>query len=176
MYPTYYEKRIPVQLRRLMIFNEICCKAKMFPDEMVHLNYYSNIAFGVIYSTLSDKYTAFGSVFEYAHTRAEVVQQGLDKLAHDEYISSAMTVKRQPFTKACRTSLSLLLSWNKYVSNKPSYSLSNDIKHFFPVNDELKLDYPPHKLYGRLVANADLPLWNNEVSIISDNVHDLKTQ
>ena len=36
MRTTYEEKRIPLQIRRLMLFNEICHKAKKYPDEVVH--------------------------------------------------------------------------------------------------------------------------------------------
>lgn len=161
MRSVYDDRRIPLQIHRLMIFTEICRKARKYPDDMVYLDGYSTIAFGVIYSTLSDKYTAFGSVFIYAHTRAEVLQQGVDKLSHDEYISCAITVKRQAFTKEARTPLGLLINWNNYTRNRSYYSLSNEIQYFFPINDELELDYPPHKFYERLVANAALPLWDN---------------
>ncbi len=123
MRSVYEETRIPLQIRRLMIFTEICRKARKYPDDMVYLDGYSTIAFGVIYSTLSDKYTAF--------------------------------------TKEVRTPLGLLINWNNYTRNRSYYSLSNDIQYFFPINDELELDYPPHKFYERLVANAALPLWDN---------------
>ncbi len=100
MRTAYEEKRIPLQIRRLMLFNEICRKAKKYPDETVQLAGYSKIAFTVTYSKKDKKYTAFGGVFKYAHTRQEVIEKGLDKLPHDELVMCALTVKRQAFTKA----------------------------------------------------------------------------
>lgn len=38
MRPIYENKRIPLQLRRLMIFSEICLKAKQCPHENVYMN------------------------------------------------------------------------------------------------------------------------------------------
>ncbi len=49
MRTTYEEKRIPLQIRRLMLFNEICHKAKKYPDEVVHLAGYSKIAFTILF-------------------------------------------------------------------------------------------------------------------------------
>lgn len=37
MRPIYAQSRVPLQIRRLMIFNEICRKAKQYPDEIVYL-------------------------------------------------------------------------------------------------------------------------------------------
>lgn len=162
MRSVYEDKRIPLQVRRFIIFTKICRKAKKYPDKTVHLNFYSPIVFGVIYSKIDKKYTAFGSVFKYAHTRQEVIKQGVDKLPHDEYVMCAITIKRQAFTKAVRTPLELLINWNNYISNRFCHYLSNDIRHFFIVNDELELDYPPHRFHEYLVANVKLPLWNNE--------------
>ncbi|MBE0446107.1 hypothetical protein [Psychrobacter sp. FME5] len=120
MRTTYEEKRIPLQIRRLMLFSEICRKAKKYPDEVVHLAGYSRIAFNIIYSEKDKKYTAFGGTFKYAHIRQEVIEQGVDKLFHDEPVMCALTVKRQAFTKASRTPLGLLIGWNKHVKNKSS--------------------------------------------------------
>ena len=50
MRTAYEEKRIPLQIRRLMLFSEICRKAKKYPDEVVHLAGYSKIAFNIVYS------------------------------------------------------------------------------------------------------------------------------
>ena len=163
MHSIYEDKRIPLQIRRFLIFDEICKLAKKTPDEIIHLSFYSQIAFGVVYSKRDKKYTAFGSVFKYAHTRQEVVEQGVDKLPHDEYVMCAITVKRQAFTKAVRTPFGLLINWNNYISNRLCCYLDNEIKHFFPVNDELELDYPPHRFHERLVANTQLPLWSNKI-------------
>ena len=57
MRTTYEEKRIPLQIRRLMLFNEICHKAKKYPDEVVHLAGYSKIAFNIVYSKKDKKYS-----------------------------------------------------------------------------------------------------------------------
>ena len=38
MRSIYENKRIPLQLRRLMIFSEICLKAKQCPHENVYMN------------------------------------------------------------------------------------------------------------------------------------------
>ena len=38
MRPIYENKRIPLQVRRLIIFSEICLKAKKRPHENVYLN------------------------------------------------------------------------------------------------------------------------------------------
>lgn len=161
MRTAYEEKRIPLQIRRLMLFNEICRKAKKYPDEIVQLAGYSKIAFTVTYSKKDKKYTAFGGVFKYAHTRQEVIEKGLDKLPHDELVMCALTVKRQAFTKASRTPLGLLIEWNKHVKNKPFKCIKDNIDTFFKVNDELETDYPPHRFYERLVASAYLPLWGD---------------
>ncbi|WP_201584499.1 hypothetical protein [Psychrobacter sp. HII-4] len=161
MRTAYEEKRIPLQIRRLMLFNEICRKAKKYPDEIVQLAGYSKIAFTVTYSKKDKKYTAFGGVFKYAHTRQEVIEKGLDKLPHDELVMCALTVKRQAFTKASRTPLGLLIEWNKHVKNKPFKCIKDNIDTFFKVNDELETDYPPHRFYERLVASAYLPLWDD---------------
>lgn len=161
MRTAYEEKRIPLQVRRLMLFNEICRKAKKYPDEIVQLAGYSKIAFTVTYSKKDKKYTAFGGVFKYAHTRQEVIEKGLDKLPYDELVMCALTVKRQAFTKASRTPLGLLIEWNKHVKNKPFKCIKDNIDTFFKVNDELETDYPPHRFYERLVASAYLPLWGD---------------
>ena len=158
---VYEDERIPLQIRRLMLFNEICRKAKKYPDEIVQLAGYSKIAFTVTYSKKDKKYTAFGGVFKYAHTRQEVIEKGLDKLPHDELVMCALTVKRQALTKASRTPLGLLIEWNKHVKNKPFKCIKDNIDTFFKVNDELETDYPPHRFYERLVASAYLPLWGD---------------
>ncbi len=163
MRSVYEEERIPLQIRRLMIFSEICTLARKKPDEIVHLSRYSHIAFSIVYSKKDKRYTAFGGVFKYAHTRQEVIEQGLDKLAHDEYVMCAITVETQAFTKAARTPLGLLIDWNRHIKNRAYRCIDDRVEVFFPVNDELEIDYPPHKFDGRLVATIDLPLWDNEI-------------
>ncbi len=96
--------------------------------------------------------------------RQEVIEQGIDKLPHDELVMCALTVKRQAFTKASRTPLGLLKEWNKHVKNQSFECIKDNINTFFKVNDELEIDYPPHKFCERLVASAYLPLWDNQDS------------
>ena len=159
---VYEDERIPLQIRRLMVFSNICRKARRYPDETVHLEGYSKIAFTVIYSKKDKKYTAFGGVFKYAHTRQEVIEQGLDKLPHDELVMCAITVKRQAFSKASRTPVGLLMGWNNHVKNQSFECIKDNIGTFFKVNNELETDYPPHKFCERLAASAYLPIWDNQ--------------
>ena len=49
MRSVYEENRIPLQIRRLMIFDEICQLAQKKPDEIVHLSRYTQLALGVMY-------------------------------------------------------------------------------------------------------------------------------
>ncbi|MFK3916708.1 hypothetical protein [Psychrobacter sp. NPDC078501] len=83
MYEVYEDESIPLQIRRLMVF-----------DEIIHLPCYSQIAFSIVYSKKDRKYTAFGSVFKYAHTRQEVIEQGLDKQFHEDTVMCAITIER----------------------------------------------------------------------------------
>lgn len=162
MRSVYEDKRIPLQIRRLLIFINICRKAKNNPDQIAFLSDYSKLAFGVQYLQGSRRYIAYGSVFEYAHTRAQVVEQGVNKLPHDEYVMCSITVKKQAFTKAVRTPFELLINWNKCVKNGTYKCVDDHIESFFKVNDELEMDYLPHKYDGRLVAVTDLPLWDDK--------------
>lgn len=164
MRSIYEEVRVPVQIRRLMAFNEICRLAKAKPDEIMHLSPYTQLAFGVMYLKDLKRFVAFGGMFKYAHTCQEVIEQGLDKQFHEDTVMCAITTERQAFTKASRTPLGLLMSWNKQVKNRAYTCLDGNVKHFFKVNDELELDYPPHKFYGRLVAAKGLPLWDDKCS------------
>ena len=104
----YEEVRVPVQIRRLMVFDEICRLAKAKPNEIVHLSPYTQLAFGVIYSKDLKRFVAFGGMFEYAHTREEVIEQGIDVIANDELVMCALTVNLIPFTKPARNSVQLL--------------------------------------------------------------------
>ncbi|MBP2279509.1 hypothetical protein H4W00_000322 [Psychrobacter sp. PL19] len=172
MRSVYEDARIPLQIRRLMIFNDICRKAKQYPDEVVYLTPESQLALGVMYLQNSKKYIAFGGVFEYAHTRKDVIEQGVHHLPHDEYVMCAITVKPQAFTKPVRTSFELLWHWNNYIKNRRYTYVGTDIHCFFPVNDELEMDYPPYKFHDRLVATARLPLWEDRDELISDVYRD----
>ncbi len=161
MRSVYEDKRIPLQIRHLLIFLNICRKAKNDPNQIIHLSGYSKLAFGVQYLQGNRRYIAYGGVFEYAHTRAEVVKQGVNKLPHDEYVMCAITIKKQAFTKAVRTPFELLINWNRFVKNRAYKCVDDHMESFFKANDELEVDYLPHKYDGRLVAATDLPLWNN---------------
>ncbi|WP_350561985.1 hypothetical protein [Psychrobacter sp. CAL346-MNA-CIBAN-0220] len=165
MRSVYEEESIPLQVRRLMIFDEICRKAQKYPDEIIHLSRFTQLAFGVMYLQDFKKFIAFGGIFEYAHTRKEVIEQGVHCLLHDELIMCAITVKRQAFTKPVRKPIELLWHWNNYVKNRRHTYLDNDVQHFFPVNDELEMDYPPHRYHKCLVATMHLPLWDNQKTI-----------
>ena len=88
MRPIYEETRIPVQIRRLMVF-----------DEILHLLPYTQLSFGVMYLQNFKKFIAFGGMFEYAHTREEVIEQGISLIPDDELIMCALTVNLKPFTK-----------------------------------------------------------------------------
>lgn len=170
MRSVYEDKRIPLQVRRLMIFSAICAKAKNQPNKVVHLSSHTKLAFGVIYLQNCRKYIAYGGVFNYAHTRQEVIEQGLDKLPHDEFVMCGIIVKRQAFTRAARTPLGLLIDWNKYVNNRAYNYIDGSVNVFFRVNDELEMDYPPHKFYKHLVASEYLPLWNDKTLIESPDL------
>ena len=41
MHSIYENKRIPLQVRRLIVFDEICRLAKSKPDEIVRLSFYA---------------------------------------------------------------------------------------------------------------------------------------
>ena len=174
MRPIYEQSRIPLQIRRLMIFDEICRKSQKYPDEVVYLTSESKLALGVMYLQEKKRYIAFGGVFEYAHTRKEVIEQGVHHLPHDEYVMCAITVKRQAFTKPVRTSIELLWHWNNYIKNRRYTYLGHDVQYFFPVNDELEIDYPPHRYHKRLVATMHLPLWGNQEKLTTPTYVDKK--
>lgn len=174
MRPIYVQSRVPLQIRRFMIFNEICRKAQKYPDEIVYLTPESQLALGVMYLQEKKRYIAFGGVFEYAHTRKEVIEQSVHHLPHDEYIMCAITVKRQAFTKPVRTPIELLWHWNNYIKNRRYTYLGNNVQYFFPVNDELEMDYPPHRYHERLVAIMGLPLWDNQKTLTTPAYVDKK--
>ena len=162
MRPIYENKRIPLQVRRLIIFSEICLKAKKSPHENVYLNTKSQLAFSVMYFNDSKKYVAYGGVFEYSYILDEGIKYDFDIPIHSDYPMCAITVKGQPFTKPARTPLGLLTNWNKYVQNKVSNSFEDDLNPMFLLHGELGETYVPHRFYEILVSSADLPLWDNK--------------
>jgi len=163
-----YEKvRVPIQIRRLMVFDEICRLAKAQPNEIVHLSPYTQLAFGVIYLKNLKRFVAFGGMFEYAHTREEVIEQGIDVIANDELVMCALTVNLIPFTKPAR---------NRYVRNRLHAYIDYREEHFFKINDEIDWEYPAHKFHQRLVATARLPLWDDRDELIADVYRDKKGQ
>lgn len=153
---------LPLQIHRLIIFNRICRKARMCPDEIVYLSSETQLAFSVIYLRKNKKYLAYGGVFEYAHTRKEVLEKELDKIYYEELVMCAITIKKQFFTKPASTPLALLKQWNKYVKNRPYNYVSGNLDTFFPVNDELEKDYLPHEYHKHLLAIKNLPLWDGD--------------
>ena len=108
MYEVYEDESIPLQIRRLMVFDEICRLAKAKPNKIVHLSPYTQLAFGVIYLKDLKRFVGFGGMFEYAHTREEVIEQGINVVPNDELVMCALTVNLIPFTKPARNSVQLL--------------------------------------------------------------------
>ena len=161
MRSIYENKRIPLQLRRLMIFSEICLKAKQCPHENVYMNTKSQLAFSVIYCTKSKRYVAYGSVFEYSYISDEGIKYDFDIPINSDYPMCQITVKGQPFTRPARTPLGLLIDWNRYVKNKVSNGFKDDLNSLFLLQGELEKDYVPHRFYEILVSSAYLPLWDD---------------
>ena len=162
---SYKEERLPLPIRQLLIFNEICRKAKHKPNKVVHLLPHTKQALAVMYLQDCKKYIAYGGMFEYAHVRRDVVEQGVHRLPHHEYVMCAITIKRQAFTKPVRTPIELLWHWQDYVKNRCYTYLDIDEQPFFPVNDELEIEYPPHRYHERLVACEYLPLWDEQKTL-----------
>ncbi len=113
-------------------------------------------------------------MFEYAHTREEVIEQGIDVIANDELVMCALTVNLIPFTKPARNSVQLLWQWNRYVRNRLHAYIDYREEHFFKINDEIDWEYPAHKFHQRLVATARLPLWDDRDELIADVYRDKK--
>ena len=161
MHPIYENKRIPLQLRRLMIFSEMCSKAKQCPYENVYVNTKSQLAFSIMYFKKSKKYVAYGSVFEYSYISDEGIKYDFDIPINSDYPMCQITVKGQPFTRPARTPLGLLIDWNKYVKNKVSNCFEDNLNSLFLLHGELEKDYTPHRFYEVLVSSANLPLWDS---------------
>lgn len=176
MRSIYEETRIPVQIRRLMVFDETCRLAKANPDEIVHLSPYIELAFGVMYLKDFKRFVAFGGMFEYAHTRDEVIEQGINVIPNDEMVMCPLTVNLIPFTKPARNALQLLWQWNNYVCNRLHAYIDYREEYFFKVNDEIDWEYPAHKFHQRLVATARLPLWDDRDELIADVYRNKKGQ
>ena len=158
MHPIYENKRIPLQIRRLMIFSEICFKAKQCPHENVYVTTKSQLAFSIIYCNKSKKYVAYGGVFEYSYILDEGIKYDFDMPINSDYPMCQITVKGQPFTRPARTPLGLLIDWNKYVKNKVSNCFEDDLNSLFLLHGELEKDYLPHRFYEILLSSANLPL------------------
>lgn len=176
MRPIYEESRIPIQIRRLMVFDEICKLAKEQPDEIIHLSPYTQLSLGVMYLKDFKRFIAFGGVFEYAETQEEVIEQRIKVFPNDEPVRRALTVNLKQFTKPARTSLQLVWHWNNYVKNRMHAYVDYREEHFFKINDEIDWEYPPHKFHDRLVATARLPLWDDRDELIADVYRDKKGQ
>ena len=176
MRPIYEETRIPVQIRRLMVFDEMCRLAKSKPDQIIHLSPYTQLSFGVMYLQDFKKFIAFGGMFEYVHTREDVIEQGIAIIPNDELVMCALTVKLKAFTPPARNAVQWLWQWNNYVKNRMHAYVDYCEEHFFKINDELDWEYPAHKFHQRLVATARLPLWDDRAELIADVYRDKKGQ
>lgn len=163
MRSIYEDTRVPLQLRRLMVFTEICQRAKAKPDEMVHLSAYTQLSLGVVYISAFNAFIAYGGVFEYAHTREEVEAQGIALIPNDEWVACALTTNLVAFTKPARYPVQLLWYWNAYVKNRLHEYVDSHETHFFKINDEIDLEYAPHRYHERLIATVHLPLWDDAV-------------
>ncbi|CAM4138953.1 hypothetical protein PSAR109036_11050 [Psychrobacter arenosus] len=168
MRPIYEEERLPVQVRRFMVFDELCRKAKSRPDEIVHLSKWSQLALGIMYLKDFKKYIAFGGVFEYADTHEEVIEQRINVFPNDEKVMCALTVNLKQFTKPAYSSIELLWRWNDYVKNRMHAYIDYREECFFRINDEIDWEYPPHKFHDRLVATARIPMWDDREELIAD--------
>lgn len=164
MRSIYEDKRIPVPLRRLMAFDELCKKAKLHPDKIVHLSRFTQLAFGLIYLKDIKSYMAYGGIFEYAHTR----QEGIHIIPEDELIMCALTVNLESFTKPVATPIQLLWHWNNFVKNRLHCYIDYREECFFRINDEVDEEYAPHQFHERLVATAHLPMWDDRSELISN--------
>ena len=105
---VYEDERIPLQIRRLLIFDEICKLANKQPDEIIHLSRFTELSLGVMYLKDFKKFIAFGGVFEYAETQEEVIEQRIKVFPNDEPVRRALTVNLEQFTKPARTPLQLV--------------------------------------------------------------------
>ena len=173
---VYEDKRIPLQIRRLLIFDEICKLAKKQPDEIIHLSRFTELSLGVMYLKDFKKFIAFGGVFEYAETKEEVIEQRIRVFPNDEPVTRALTVNLKQFTQPARTAIQLVWYWNNYVKNRMHAYVDYREEVFFRINDEIDSDYPPHKFHDRLVATARLPLWDDREELIADVYSDNKGQ
>lgn len=158
---TCLDERIPLQVRRYWVFDEICKKAMKQPNELVHFCKYSQEAFSVIYLQDFKRYIAFGGVFEYARNQAEITEQGISVFPIDEPVEQALIVNRVQFTKPVKYPIQMLWEWNKYIYNRLSAYIDWEEECFFRINEEVDELYPAHLYHTRLVATARLPLWDN---------------
>ncbi|MGP4953247.1 hypothetical protein ACTXGO_13850 [Psychrobacter sp. T6-1] len=106
---VYEDERIPLQIRRLLIFTKTCIKARQFPNESMHVTTKSKLAFGIIYFSKSKKYVAYGSIFAFTYVMEEDITEDFDIAINSDYPMCQITVKGQPFTRPARTPLGLLI-------------------------------------------------------------------
>ncbi len=158
---TCLDERIPLQLRRYWVFEEICKKAHCHPNKLVYLSKYSQQALSVTYLKDFNKYIAYGGVFEYAQNEYEIKEQGINVFPTNEPVKQALTVNRVQSTRPVKHPLQMLWEWNKYIYNRISAYVDWDEECFFRINEEIDELYPAHLYHARLVATARLPLWDN---------------
>lgn len=158
---TCLDERIPLQIRRYWIFDEICKKARKQPNELVYFCKFSREAFSVLYLKDFKKYIAFGGVFEYTNNQIEIKKQGIHVFPISESVEQALTVNCIQFTKPVKHPIQLLWEWNKYIHNRLSAYIDWEEECFFRINEEIDDVYPAYLYHTRLVATARLPLWEN---------------
>ena len=161
MRSVYEDERIPLQIRRLMIFTKTCLKARQSPNESMYLTTKSQLAFSIIYFSKSKKYVAYGSIFGFTYVTEEDITEDFDIPINSDYPMCQITVKGQAFTRPARTPLGLIIDWNEYVQNKVSNSFEDDLNTLFLLHGELGKDYLPYRFYEQLLSSTDLPLWDN---------------
>lgn len=158
---VYEDKRIPLQIRRLLIFDEICRKAKRYPDEIVYFSAETQLAFGVIYFERTKKYIAYGGVFEYSYMLSDGTKQNFDVPINDDLEMCEISIKKRQFTKSVNTPIELWWRWNKHVKKQFHAYLYHYQNYLIQIDDETDLGYRINSTQKCLLASAKLPLWNN---------------
>lgn len=161
MRSIYEDERIPLQIRRLIVFSNICRKARRYPDEVVYLSPETQLAFSVIYFERSKKYIAYGGVFEYSYMSNGGSSQNFDLPINDDLTTCEILIKKRQFTKSVDTPIELWWRWNNRVRKQFHAYLYNYQNHLIQVNDETDLGYEVNNTKKCLLASAKLPLWNN---------------
>ena len=102
---VYEDERIPLQIRRLIVFIKVCHKAKKYPDEIVYFSAETQLAFSVIYFEGTKKYIAYGGVFEYSYMSSDGIKKNFDVPISDDLEMCEISIKKRQFTKSVNTSV-----------------------------------------------------------------------